>query len=157
MTLADRNAPMMLVLLLLLAAGARADPLDLSLRGLDGTQVRLSDHRGAWVVLNFWASWCEPCRDAIPELVHFHDEHPNVMVLGISLEDTDPGTLRGIVAELGMDYPVALAGDAPVQPFEPLKGLPTTVVIDPQGELAAFHTGPVSAEGLSQFIAACRR
>ena len=144
-----------LVLALSLAAPARAEPLELALADLQGTEVRLSDYRGRWVVLNLWASWCAPCREAARELTRFQNQHPDARVLGISVEDTPAAELAPVVAELGLNYPVLPAGDRPPAPFRPLKGLPTTAVIDPDGELAAVHTGVVAAEVLGGFIRAC--
>jgi thiol-disulfide isomerase/thioredoxin len=145
-----------LILALSLTAPARAEPLELALTDLGGTEVRLADYRGRWVVLNLWASWCAPCREAARELIRFQDEHPDARVLGITVEAATAAELRPLVAELGIDYPVLQAGDRPPEPFRPLKGLPTTAIVDPDGELAAIHTGVLSAEVLGRFITACR-
>ena len=112
---------------------------DFTLAALDGSTVTLSDLRGQTVVLNFWATWCGPCRVEIPAFSAFAQDHPEVPVLGIAVDGT-PAELRQAAAKLGIDYPVLVA-DGAVQAAYQVETLPTTVVINPDGSVRTAHAG----------------
>ena len=151
----------LLAVLLLLAAVAPAAPaadaphVDFSLPDVTGQVHRLSDHRGKWVVVNFWATWCGPCMVEIPELMRFHERHKDhdAIVIGVNFEEIETPALEAFIAEMGIDYLVVRAGDTPILPFEPLKGLPSTFFVDPHGELVASHVGPVTGAAIEDFLA----
>ena len=136
---------------------ARADAggVDFSLPDVTGQVHRLSDHRGKWVVVNFWATWCGPCMAEIPELVRFHERHKDhdAVVIGVNFEEIETPALATFIARMRIDYPVVRAGGKPLLPFEPLKGLPSTFFVDPRGELATSHIGPVTAAAIEDFLA----
>ena len=146
-----------LVLVATATAAARADShlVDFSLPDVDGRLHRLSDHRGKWVVINFWATWCGPCMVEIPELMRFHERHKDddAVVIGVNFEVIEPPELVKFIDEMGINYLVVRAGDTPVLPFEPLKGLPSTFFVDPHGEYVASHVGPVDAAAIEDFLA----
>ena len=150
---------LMAVLVLLTATlpAARADShyVDFSLPDVTGQVHRLSDHRGKWVVVNFWATWCGPCMVEIPELMRFHERHKDhdAIVIGVNFEEIEAPALTEFIGGMGINYLVVRAGDAPVLPFEPLKGLPSTFFVDPLGELVASHMGPVNGEAIEDFLA----
>ena len=137
------------------AAGADAHHVDFSLPDVTGQVHRLSDHRGKWVVVNFWATWCGPCMVEIPELMRFHARHKDhdAIVIGVNFEEIETPALEAFIAEMGIDYLVVRAGDTPILPFEPLKGLPSTFFVDPHGELVASHVGPVTGAAIEDFLA----
>ena len=154
-----RLTAMLLLLLLLLAAATaavRADShlVDFSLPDADGRIHRLSDHRGKWVVINFWATWCGPCMVEIPELMRFHERHKDddAVVIGVNFEEIETPDLVKFIAEMDINYLVVRAGDTPVLPFEPLKGLPSTFFVNPLGEYVASHVGPVTGEAIDDFL-----
>lgn len=110
-----------------------------TLQNLDGERVSLRDYRGRQVVLNFWATWCGPCRVEVPSFSSFAREHPEIPVLGIAVDGT-PDELRRGAEELGIDYPV-LVGDAATVRAYGASTVPTTVVVGPEGEVQATHVG----------------
>ena len=138
-----------------IAARADSGGVEFSLPDVDGEVHRLSDHRGKWVVINFWATWCGPCMVEIPELMRFHERHKDddAIVIGVNFEEIETDALAKFIDEMAINYLVVRAGDTPILPFEPLKGLPSTFFVDPQGEYAASHVGPVTGEAIEDFLA----
>ncbi len=138
------------------AAQAKGDGgHDFTLPDSNGVSHKLSDYRGKWVVVNYWATWCPPCLEEIPELVMFHDRHKNkdALVLGVSVEDIGIAALRKFMDERMMDYPVLLGGSTYESPLGPVRGLPVTFLIAPNGEIAATHLGRIDAASIERFIA----
>jgi len=135
---------------LLLACAVDAAPAEFELTGLDGTQHRLSEQRGKWVMINFWATWCPPCIHEMPELEAFYQAHNNgeATVWGVTFEDTPAELIREFVGDLNVSYPIMGLGRAPITPFGTVRVLPTTFVINPAGEFVRRFEGPVTAAGL---------
>jgi thiol-disulfide isomerase/thioredoxin len=120
---------------------------------IHGAVVDLNSYRGKWVVINYWATWCPPCLEEIPELIHFHDTHKDsdAVVVGISMEETPIPALSSFVEENMMSYPVVpMRSDMPMIGNVP--GLPTTYMIDPTGNTVAMKVGQVTSEMLESFI-----
>lgn len=115
------------------------------LTGLDNKPVALERYRGKALIVNFWARWCTPCRQEIPELIKFRQAHQGkIEVLGIGIEDkSEP--VREFAARNKMDYPVLIAGDQGIPLMQALGnkvgGLPYTLYIDGQGHIAGAKTG----------------
>jgi thiol-disulfide isomerase/thioredoxin len=143
-------------LIAILASGcAKAEPVDFTLPDLEGKSVKLSDFRGKWVVVNYWATWCPPCLDEIPELVDFHETYrdKNAVVIGVDFEDIELEKLKTFVEDYFMSYPVLRMKPAPRSELGIISGLPTTFLISPKGELKAKQTGPITAKMIEDFIA----
>lgn len=119
----------------------------------DGT-ISLSDLRGTPVVLNFWASWCEPCKRETPDLVAFAKAHPGVRVLGVAFQDEIKDS-RAFAAKYRVNYPLGTDTDDTTQELLGFPGLPATYYLDAQGRFAAEQKfGPVVPKDLEAFAVA---
>jgi len=141
---------------LLAAQQAQAtEKVDFALPDMDGKRHQLSDYRGQWVLVNYWATWCPPCREELPELEVFHNgSGGRAVVLGVNMEDIELSSLREFVEEQFLSFPILLAGATPDRDERvgPVPGLPTSYLVSPQGEVVARQTGPVTAEAIRRFI-----
>lgn len=133
-------------LLAALPLGAAA--FDLS--DTQGRRFRLDDLRGRWVVVNFWATWCVPCLQEIPEIAEFARSHPRVTVIGIAVDAENPAKVKQFAQKTGHDYPLVLADDAVEKQLGEPKALPTTRVYDPTGKVVYDRPGRVNVKGLEE-------
>lgn len=157
MGLTVRRVGAVLVVLALAAGWAAAETrVELRLPDLDGRMHDIAQHRGKWVVINYWATWCPPCIHEIPELAAFHSRHADddAVVVGVNIESLDDATLRDFVEELGVNYPILREDPERVSPLGRLFGLPTSYIVGPDGRLVTRHNGPVTAAQLEALIGA---
>jgi cytochrome c biogenesis protein CcmG/thiol:disulfide interchange protein DsbE len=138
-----------------LAQGEREPAPELELPRLSGAGVEsLDDYRGQVVVLNFWASWCEPCRDESPLLQRWHErmEGRGGTVLGVDAFD-EIGRARAFVEEYGLTYPMLRDGEGSTRDSFGILGFPETFVIDRAGRIAAVERGPVDGQFMRERVA----
>ena len=138
-----------------ISAGERGPALELSGPTLDGGRVDLVDLRGRVVVLNSWASWCEPCRDEVPAFVSLASSSADVAVVGLNVTDDAPAA-RAFAAEFGIPYPSIADPDGALLrtiPGVPPSSLPSTVILDRQGRVAARIIGAATYDGVSSLVA----
>ena len=115
---------------------------EFDLQGPAGEPQRLSDHRGKPVILNFWATWCPPCRAEMPSMQRAHDTvaDEGISVIAVNVGE-DAETIERFLSETDVDFPIPMDLDSEVVQSYPVKGLPTTFVIDPKGRLVYSATG----------------
>lgn len=147
------------VVLLVVVGRLRAPELpeqapDFTLRTLEGERVVLSELRGQVVVLNFWATWCGPCRMEIPAFSAFADKNPDVRVLGLATDGTE-AELRAAAPKLGIRYPVLRADEATTRAYG-VSTLPTTVIVDAEGRVRLAHAGILLGPQLALEVARVR-
>jgi len=142
------------VCFLLLQSPVQAEPVKFSAVDIDGKVFRLSDYRGKWVLVNYWATWCMPCVKELPELEAFHNKHKEnkAVVLGLNMERIKLDKLRRFLQSKSVTYPIAQVDMAVTTPFGTVFGMPTSFLINPKGEVAAREVGALTAESLENFI-----
>lgn len=142
-----------ILLILLFSQTLYAMQVDLALTDTEGKQFRLSDYRGKWVVLNYWATWCPPCLEEIPELVHFHDKHKDsdAVVIGVDMEKLHPEVLNEFIEDYFISYPVVPLVEK-MEAFANVENFPTTFLIDPDGIAVVEHVGGVTSDAIEEFI-----
>jgi cytochrome c biogenesis protein CcmG, thiol:disulfide interchange protein DsbE len=136
-----------------LALGKPPPDERLQVLGSDGAR-RIADYRGKWVLVNFWASWCDPCRAEAPLLERFHRRHRDrgFLVLGIDSQDLSPDARR-FVRRFRLSYPQLHDGDGSLSRAYKMTGFPESFLIDPAGNLALQQRGVVDASYLERFVA----
>jgi thiol-disulfide isomerase/thioredoxin len=113
---------------------------------LDGRHITSDDLKGKVVLMNFWATWCPPCRAEIPDLMELQSRYRDkLVIIGVSEDDPPIDTVTKFVADEKMNYPVAMSTDALRKIFRGVVALPTTFVIDPDGRLEQKHVGQLNA------------
>lgn len=135
------------------AAYETEEPVNFSLERLGGGEVLLSDYRGEWVVVNYWATWCAPCRKEIPDLSRLNAERNDVTVLGLAFEELEDEELSEFLQDFDISYPI-LKVDVyqPPEPFGAPRVLPTTIILDPQGRAVKAFLGPVTREAIEEYV-----
>jgi peroxiredoxin len=149
MSVMQRRRRSLLGLVLLAAAqaagakvAANVQAPDFTLRQIDGPNLRLGEQRGRVVMVNFWATWCGPCRVELPHLSRLHDKYRSsgFVMLGVNI-DEDPTQAKALAAKLGLKFPVLLDTDKKVVGAYDLSAMPATVLIDKDGRVRHLHRG----------------
>ena len=157
-----RTNLILLFLVTLLSNNASAS-FDVSLKSIDDSQHKLSEYigHGKWLVLNIWGTRCPPCRDEMPELVRFHDEHKDkdAIVVGIAIDFPSYGYAKqdeviSFADDYLIDFPILLSDSSITEKIGlgRLEGLPTTYLFNPNGDVVGMQVGGISKEILEDFI-----
>ena len=132
---------------------AKPDHPALVVQTFDGKRWDLADHRGRWVVVNFWATWCAPCLEEIPDLARFDAAREDVDVIGLAYEEIERADMAAFLAKRPIAYPIAILDVyAPPPDFETPRGLPMTYLIAPDGRVAKTFLGPVTSTEIAKVI-----
>lgn len=116
---------------------------------LDGSTVTLDDYKGQTVLVNFWASWCPPCRAEMPLLDAYYEQHRDEGFVMIAVNSREPAsTARSFIEQTGFGFPVGLDEDGRLTREFGVNGLPVTIVYGPDGEVAYRHGGLITADVL---------
>ncbi len=128
--------------------------VDFELPDLDGEEITLSDYRGSVVLINFWATWCPPCRAEIPDIEEAYQARRDegFMVLGVSVEQA-PDHVESFVEAMGMSYPVLLDEAGVVSGTYRAPGLPISLFLDREGVIRIRHVGQLTSALLEQYLA----
>ena len=121
-----------------------------------GKRHRLADYQGRWVVVNFWATWCVPCIQEIPEIAEFARTYPRVAVIGVAMDADNPAKVKQFAQKTGHDFPLVLADEKVEKQLGEPKALPTTRVYDPTGKVVYDRPGRVSVKSLEELTKARR-
>lgn len=126
------------------APQAKQANLDFTLKDLNGKSVSLNDYKGKVILLDFWATWCAPCKVEIPGFIELYTKYraQGLQVLGLAVDGPE-SALKSYASQMKMNYPVLLGeGREDIQEaFGPMIGLPTTVIIDRAGKICQSHSG----------------
>ena len=118
---------------------------ELTMQDLDGRSMSTSDWRGKVTLVNFWATWCAPCREEIPHLIQLQERYPDhLQVIGVSTDEGSTEKVEEFVREQGINYPIVMATPEIGRGFPGVFALPTSFIVDPEGRIVQTHVGLIS-------------
>lgn len=118
-----------------------------------GKPVELKDHQGKWLIINYWAPWCEPCKKELPEMNHFYLTHQTtVLVYGVDYDHPTMEQLQAIGKRMGLDYPLLVEDPAQKLKLNDIQSLPVTFIFNPKGKLVRTLVGPQKSQDLEAII-----
>lgn len=148
---------MMMCSLLLISPALSAEPaaVNFMLKDTAGATHQLSSYKGKWVLVNYWATWCPPCLEEVPDLVNLYDRRKDrdMMVLGVVFDYKDIKEVNDYVDDMLMSYPIVLGNDSVTAQIGASQVLPTTFIYNPQGVLVKIKRGLITRDYVEQLIA----
>lgn len=136
----------------LISFSVQAEEFQFRFEDSEGKIHRLSDYKGKWVLVNFWATWCPPCLEEIPDLISLYKERNDVMIIGVAMDYDDKQTVMKFAEALSVNYPIVLGDREIASQLDELTMLPSTYLFDPKGKPAARKLGLLTREEIELFI-----
>ena len=144
-----RRISLMLIAVLWVSAAAAEG---FTLKDTQGKTHRLEDYKGKWVLVNFWATWCPPCLEEIPDLIKLSETRKDLVVIGIAMDYQDPGYVKEFANNLFVTYPIVLGDSKIAAQIGKIPGLPTTYLYNPNGKIVAQNVGALTREAVERYI-----
>ena len=145
--------PMWLAGLLLAFLAPFVQAADFSVTDTAGKKHTLSAYKGKWVLVNYWATWCPPCLDEIPDLIALHDDKKNnLVVIGIAVDYRSPKQVTDFADGMLVSYPIVLGTPKVISQIAPVQGLPTTYLYNPEGKMVGQQVGVITRKSIEAFI-----
>jgi len=143
------------IFLLAATVSGAEDKAGFVLTDMQHMQHRLSDYRGKWVLVNYWATWCPPCLEEVPDLVMLYDQRKDkdLMVIGVAQEYKSRQEVADFVDDMLMSYPIVLGDKSSQDQIGPADILPTTYIYNPQGRLVRIKRGLISRAYIEDLLA----
>jgi len=149
-----RFYPMWLAGLLLALMGSWAQAADFKVTDTQGKTHTLSGYKGKWVLVNYWATWCPPCLEEIPDLIALNENKKNnLVVIGVAMDYRSAKQVTDFADGLLVDYPIVLGNPQIVSQIGPVQGLPTTYLFNPEGKMVAQQVGLITRAAVESYIA----
>ena len=149
----SRFYPMWLAGLLLALMAGWAQAGGFKVTDTSGKTHSLSDYKGKWLLVNYWATWCPPCLEEIPDLIDLHENKKNnLAVIGVAMDYRDAKQVTDFADSMFISYPVVLGNAQVVNQIGPVQGLPTTYLYNPEGKMVAQQVGAITREVVESFI-----
>jgi thiol-disulfide isomerase/thioredoxin len=136
----------------MLVSGVAAAAESFALKDVAGKTHRLADYRGQWLIVNFWATWCPPCLEEIPDLIAIKDARADVQILGVAMEFQDAKQVSQFADGMFVNYPIVLGDKKNADSVGSVEGLPTTFIYDPQGKLVKRQAGKITRKQIEALI-----
>lgn len=140
------------IFLFLLAASFEAGAETFRFKDSTGKLHTLSDYKGRWVLVNFWATWCPPCLKEIPDLVSLYESRDDVMIIGVAIEEENAQVVLDYAKSMSISYPIVLGNRHIASQLDEVSMLPSTYIFDPDGQPAARHLGLITRADIEAFI-----
>ena len=125
-----------------------------SVKSVEGRVVRSSDYRNRPVIMDFWATWCGPCRASMPHLSSMQQRYAKsgLAVIGMSVDETSPGQVKKFANGLGVKFTIAMANDEVLDAYGPIRSIPTTFFINRKGEIVRRVVGYIDSETMDGYV-----